>query len=197
MKLIEDNSFGLLFDRLAQLATPQTPQQVIGLQIAYPYRFRANPEGASAIRATLSPDIEARLVSLDVYDAIGCGLITDLGLSRYIFRKGLPLTLAGVAEGSAQHLVSLKGVSNPRHAIRSVGVSGLEARWISFSAQRWDRKVGVEELAILDPKTQSLWTAQATFAKPLPMHALAALTLYLACANARRILGSIRVASMH
>lgn len=197
MKLLYYNPPALFFERrVAQLAfsqPPQLPQQVLGLQVAYPLRFRANTERARMVWATLLPEIASQLASLDVFDARGYGLITGIGVYRYLFRQGAPLTLDGVAEGSAEHLVCLDGVRNPKHAIRTLAVSGLDARWISFSADRWNGKVGVEELGIFDPGTQSLWTAQATYAKRPPLHPLSALALYRARASARKILGSIRI----
>ena len=194
MKIQEYGTAHVLFERRAvQVASAQNVQCVLGLHIAYPFLFKANPQRARAVRASLLPDIASQLASLDVFDARGNDPITDVGVYRYRFSKDAALSLDEIAQGSAEHLVCLDGVCNPWHAIRAVTVSGLDARRISFSARRWNGKVGVEQLEMLEPGTQSLWAVRIAYSKGLPMHPWAAIALYRARSNASKILASIRV----
>lgn len=180
--------------RAPPLALAQPVQLVLGLQIVYPFCLRENTERARLVKAHVKPEIASHLEALEVFDARGTGLITDVGIYRYSFRQGAPLTLDAIAQGSAEHLVRLKGVRNPRHFIRALLVSELDARWVSFCADRWDGKVGVEALDILDYTTQSLWTVRIAYAKRPPLYPLIAnFALHRARASARRILASISV----
>jgi len=186
----------VLFERrVVELALAQHVQCVLGLHIAYPFVFKANTQRAHAVRAALLPDIASQLASLDVFDARGNDPITDIGVYRYRFAQDAALSLDEIAQGSAEHLVCLDGVCNPRLTIRALTVSGLDARRISFSAQRWNGKIGVEQLEMLEPGTQSVWSVQIAYAKGMPMHALAAFALVRARSNARKILASIRMSA--
>lgn len=168
-------------------------QQVIGLELSYPLQLRPNSERARRVRAALPPEIATHLASLDVFDARGIQLITDFGVYRYVFLEGAPLTLDEMATGSAEHLVCLDGVRNPECIIGTLTVSDMDARRISFSADRWRQKFGVEQLGIFDPATRTLWNVQATYAKRPPMHALTAFALFRTRRLARRILASVRL----
>jgi hypothetical protein len=185
-------STDVAFDRRAPpLALAQPVQLVLGLQIVYPFCLRENTERARLVRAHVKPEIASHLAALEVFDARGTGLITDVGIYRYSFSQGAPLTLDAIAQGSAEHLVRLKGVRDPRHFIRALLVSELDARWVSFCADRWDGKVGVEALDILDYTTQSLWTVRVAYAKRPPLYPLIAnFAVHRARASARKILTS-------
>jgi hypothetical protein len=122
-------------------------------------------------------------------------LLTDIAVYRFRFQQGTPLTVNEIAEGSAEHLRCLDGGRNTRGTIRTLAVSGLDARWISFSADRWKEKLGVEELCIFEPVTETFWTVQATYKQRPPMHLLSAWALYRARASARKILASICLAA--
>jgi hypothetical protein len=195
MKFRNDSPTDVVFDRRAPpLALTQPAQRVLGLEIVYPFGLRENTERARLVRAHVRPEIATHLASLEVFDARGSGLITDVGIYRYTFGLGAPLTLDAIAQGSAEHLVRLKGVRDPRHFIRALLVSELDARWVSFCADRWDGKVGVEALDILDFTTQTLWTVRIAYAKRPPLYPLIAnFALYRARAGTRRILASISV----
>jgi hypothetical protein len=196
MKFQEYGAAHVLFERrVVEVALAQQLQCVLGLHIVYPFLFKANTQRARAVRATLLPDIASQLASLDVFDARGNDPITDVGVYRYRFGQDAALSLDQIAQGSAEHLICLDGVCNPRHAIRALTVSGLDARRISFSARRWNGKVGVEQLEMLEPGTQSLWAVRIAYAKGLPMHPLAAFALVRARSNARKILASIRLSA--
>lgn len=170
-------------------------QQVLGLDVRYPLQLRPNAERARRVKAALPPEIAPHLASLEVFDARGLLLITDFGVYRYVFLEGAPLTLDEMAAGSAEHLVCLDGVRNPDYAIRTLTVSDLDARRISFSADRWRQKFGVEQLGIFDPATRTLWNLQVTYAKRPPIHPLTAFSLFRTRRLARKILASIRLAN--
>lgn len=181
--------------RGAQRGAAEPRQQVLGLELSYPLQLRPNAERARRVKAALPPEIAAHLASLEVFDARGIMLITDFGIYRYMFLEGAPLTLDEMAAGSAEHLVCLNGVRNPNCAIRTLTVSGLEARRISFSADRWRQKFGVEQLGIFDPETRTLWNVQFTYAKRPPMRALTPFALFRSRRLARKILASIRLSA--
>ena len=181
--------------RGAQGGAAEPAQQVLGLDLSYPLQLRPNAERARRVRAALPPEIDAHLASLEVCDARGIVLITDFGVYRYVFLEGAPLTLDEMAAGSAEHLVCLDGVRNPDCVIRTLTVSGLDARRISFFADRWRQKFGVEQLGIFDPATRTLWNVQFTYAKRPPMRALTAFALFRTRRLAKRILASIRLAT--
>jgi hypothetical protein len=181
--------------RDANGAASHPAQQVLGLQVAYPLQLRANAERARRVGAALPAEIAPHLDSLEVFDARGIVLITDFSVYRYVFREGAPLTLDEMAEGSAEHLVCLEGVRNPKCVVRTLAVSNLDARQISFSADRWNQKFGVEQLGILEPGTRTLWAVQATYKKSPPLRMLTAFALFRTRRRARRILGSIRLAT--
>lgn len=183
--------FDVFQTRVEHDEVSQPTQLVLGLRLLYPLRLRANAQRASRARACLPPEIASKLSSLDVMDARGVNLITDIGVYRYQFHQDAPLTLNEIAEGSAEHLRCLDGVRDARCTIRTLAVSGLDARLISFSAHRWQERIGVEELGIFDPGTETFWTVQATYKQRPPMHLMSAWSLYRARASARRILASI------
>lgn len=166
-------------------------QPALGLRLIYPLRLRANAERACQVRTCLPPEIASQLTSLDVVDAKGVNLITDVGVYRYQFHHDAPLSLNEIAEGSAEHLRCLNGVRKTRCTVRTLAVSGLDARWISFSADRWDERIGVEELGIFDPGTETFWTVKATYKQRPPMHLMSEWALYRARVSARKILASI------
>ncbi|HUF22145.1 MAG TPA: hypothetical protein VMP00_15505 [Burkholderiales bacterium] len=181
--------------RLTNSAAPEPTQKALGLLVSYPLQLRPNIERARTVRTRLPAEIAAHLASLNVYDARGIGFVTDFSVYRYVFHPGASLNLDEIVEGSAKHLVNLDGVRNPRCAIRTLTVSGLDARRIGFSAERWEQRFGVEELGIFYPAGRTLWTVQATYAEKPRVHRLAAFALFMTRRHVSSILGSIRVAA--
>jgi hypothetical protein len=186
-------SSGFFEKRLTNSAAADPSQNALGLAVTYPLQLRLNTERARIVRTRLPAEIAAHLASLNVCDARGTGLVTDFSVYRYVFHPGAALNLDEIVEGSAKHLLDLDGARNPRCVIRTLTVSDLNARRISFSAERWEQRFGVEELGILDPAGRTLWTVQATYAERPPVHALAAFALFRTRRRIRSILGSIRV----
>jgi len=199
MKREHLNRYASLFDifetRVEQEAVSQLSQPVLGLRLLYPLRLRVNVQRATRARTCLPPKIASQLTSLEVLDARGVNPITDVAVYRYQFQQGTPLTLTEIAEGSAEHLRCLDGVRKTRCTIRTLAVSDVDARWISFSADRWHERLGVEELGIFDPATETFWTVQVTYKQRPPMHLMSAWGLYRARASARKILASICLAA--
>jgi len=195
VKLRNDTPADISRDRRApQLALEDPEQRVLGLRIVYAFALRENTERARLVRTRVNPEIAAHLAALEVSDARGSGLITDVAIYRYSFRQGAPLTLDAIAQGSVEHLLRLNGMHNARHFVRALLVSERDARWVSFCADRWNDKVGVEALEILDHATRSLWTVRIAYAKRPPVYpVLAAISLHRARAQARRILTSVSV----
>ena len=193
--LPNSSSSGFFEKRLTSSAAPEPTQKALGLLVTYPLQLRLNTERARVVQTRLPTEIATHLASLNVCDARGTGLVTDFSVYRYVFHPGASLNLDEIVEGSAKHLLDLEGARNPRCVIRTLTVSDLDARRISFSAERWEQRFGVEEIGILDPAGRTLWTVQATYAERPPVQGLAAFALFRTRRRIRSVLGSIRVVS--
>jgi hypothetical protein len=137
-------------------ATPsQSPQELSGLLIQCPVKLAE----ASKSPRNESPTKENPIKQITVYKGKSGDI--DISVSLVEFMDGLDLSLQGAADGSANSISALKGVSNPKYQTTDLTISGLPAKRLSYSATRFEKELCVEGLYLI--KGQQMWTVNANF----------------------------------
>jgi hypothetical protein len=74
----------------------------------------------------------------------------EIDVLRTVYKEGVELNFDGAAQGAAEGVSKLDGIRNVQQTISELSVSGKPARRLSMTADRWQKKMGVEVLLISD-----------------------------------------------
>lgn len=85
----------------------------------------------------------------------------EITLVKTVYKPGTEISLTGAAKGAAAAVGKVEGVTKPMQAIADAKVEGAEAKRLSFAANRYGKKLGIEALYIR--KESTVWTAQILF----------------------------------
>jgi hypothetical protein len=131
-------------------------QQIVeGTQIDYPTQFLFNTNKSEQYMAALPAGAQTLIKSFYAYDASGESGIHEATLLKTTYVAGFIPSLDGAAQGAATSLSQLEGVKNVRITSQPLQISGLTARRVSVTADRWNGQIGIEALVAYEPKTNS------------------------------------------
>lgn len=139
-------------------------QNVDGVFIDYLKPFSLDVSRTQQTISSLPNEAKQLVTNFAAYGAPGYNGIHEASIIKTVYIPGFIPNLDASSQGIASNLGKLDGVKNVRISSKTTYVSGLEARRVSITADRWNGMFGVEALLVYDSKSSTFTMIQVFIA---------------------------------
>ncbi len=140
-------------------------QNIAGLRMEYPNSFQASAAKAQQWLSNAPANAKKLTRSFELFEAQPTNELGEISVAKIRYVREIQPNIDGATSESMQYIARLDGIQKFKQSIKSLNVSGHEARQASFEAERYGGKLGGEFLIILDRRTNTLWQIQLLFGR--------------------------------
>lgn len=135
------------------------PVTLGGMIVDFPMELKKTFDSQEKKDAPLEPSVASTVT----HHGKNAASTMEITVSRITYLPQHTLVVEREAKSQLNRMVRMPGVQNPLQALADAKVSGQEAKRLSFTCDRMEKKIGIEALYIV--RQQHLYIAQIVFVR--------------------------------